>query len=235
LVPIVLAQLVLLAAVPAPELYYEQVTTTSVDGRASGPGVRSRVYYAGRKMRLEAGDAPGGPALVLRLDRNQAFRFDPERKTATALDVQRMRTRSQMDLSMAGDLMGGGEEGRARVAPLRTPRTIAGYLCHGYRITAPGTTLDLYVTSSLPVGIEVFAEFLEWTGANQSLAGLLLALHQVPGFPLETHSRTNVLGEVHETVATITRVRVGAQPAALFDVPAGFRVLKEATGQEEED
>jgi hypothetical protein len=37
----------------------------------------------------------------------------------------------------------------------------------------------------------------------------------------------SVLGETQETVATVTAIRVGPLPAALFEVPAGWRLETE--------
>ena len=54
-------------------LYFEQSTLVRSAGVVEGPGVVSRVWYAGRRMRMEAGDAPGGPALVLQLDATTAI------------------------------------------------------------------------------------------------------------------------------------------------------------------
>jgi hypothetical protein len=177
-------------------------------------------------MRLEAGDAPGGPAFILRLDEERAFRLEPARKVAVEVDVRRLRAQARTDLSMAGDLMGLADA-RPTTTPLKTPHDIAGYSCRGYRITAGATILDLYVTSEVPVSMDTFAAFLEWTGAAQSLEPLLEAIRALPGFPLETNSRVMVLGEPQETRSTVTKVRVGDFPANLFEVPAGYRVVKE--------
>ena len=78
----------------------------------------------------------------------------------------------------------------------------------------------------------VFADFLEWSGAGQALAGLVAAVRALPGFPLETRMRVNVLGEVQETVSTVTAIRVAAPPDGLFDVPAGWRVVRETSTPE---
>lgn len=205
-------------------VYFEQTTVTLASGRPAGPGVISRVWFAGKKMRLEAGGAASGPALILRLDMGKAYRLDPSERTAVEVDVERLRARSQMDLAMAGDLMG-AEEGTARTAALQTPRTIAGYTCRGYRITAGSAVMSLYVSRDVPVGVEAFADFLEWSGANTALAGMIDEIRRLPGFPLETRSRVIVLGKVHETVSTVTNVRVGPQPAALFEPPPGYHVV----------
>src|SRR5262249_33385004 len=119
-----LAGLVLAAATAAPELYFEQTTQTGSGGPPSGAGVVSQVWYAGHKMRLEAGAGGGGTAFILRLDKEKAWRLDPEAKVATEIDLDRLRARSQMDVAMAGDLMG-SEEATPRTAALRTRRTIA--------------------------------------------------------------------------------------------------------------
>jgi hypothetical protein len=218
----------------APSVYFEQQTLVSSDGHADGTGVASRVWYAGRRMRLEAGDAPGGPAFLLQLDRGKAFRLDPAAKQATEIDLEALRSSAQMDLSVAGDLMGGDEEGTARTTPLRTTKLIAGYNCAGYRIKSGSASMELYLTEEIPLGIETFAELLEWTGANQSLRGILDEIRKLPGFPLETHSRVSVMGKIHETRATVTKVKVGPQPPSLFEVPQGFKVQAEEAAAEPE-
>ncbi len=229
-----------LALVPTPanagpagrDVYFEQTVVTSSGGRPTGPGVVSQVWYSGRKMRLEAGAASGGPAFILRLDTGKAFRIDPEAKVVTAMDTNRLRARSHMDLSMAGDLMGGDEEGSVRTAPLKTPRTIAGYACRGYRISSGTAVLDVYVTDALPVGVDAFAEFLEWSGASESLPGILGEIRKLRGFPLETRSRVTVLGKVQETLSTVTKVMLGPQPASLFEPPPGYKLVSESVDEE---
>lgn len=227
----VIASLLLgLAAAAGGDVYFEQTTVSTTRGVAPGPGVSSRVWYSGKKMRMEAGNERGGPAFVLRLDTGRAWRLDPATKTAVAIDVDRLRTQAQMDLAMAGDLMG-AEEGAARTAPLRERKTIAGYPCRGYRITSASSVMDVYVTDALPVGMDAFADFLEWSGATQSLAGLMGELRRLPGFPLLTRSRVTVMGAEHETVSTVTKVEVGPLGPALFDRPADYRVQAEPAPQ----
>jgi hypothetical protein len=223
---------VLLAAAPSTPagMSFEQTTVSVTPDGPAGPGVVSRVYYSGRRIRLEAGGTTQGPAFLLRLDQGRAYRLDPEARTATELDVDRLRAQAQMDASMAGDLMGLGEDSpRPRPAALRGARTIAGHACRGYRVRAGSTVMDLWLAEDLPVGIGTFAEFLEWTGASSSLGGLIGALQELRGFPLETRTRVNVLGEVHETLSTVTRVTLQNPPAALFEVPAGYTLVREAT------
>src|SRR5258706_12677423 len=125
-----LALLALLAAVPAaaaaPDVYFEQTTVVFEDGRPAGPGVVSRVWYAGRRMRMEPGsqsldggrlrDAVDGPALILRIDQGKAYRVDPPGRRPIGLDLERLPARAQMDLSLAGDLMGAGEDARGRTS-----------------------------------------------------------------------------------------------------------------------
>jgi len=233
----ILSILPLVALLLAPgrpaEVYFEQRTYMREDGAAPGPGVLSRVWFAGSRMRMEAGDAPGGPALVLRLDEGRAWRIEPERKIALEIDPARLRARAHMDASVAGDLMGGSEEGSARTTPLPAGKTVAGYACRGFRIKASSLVMDVFVTDAVPLTVEAFADFVEWSGASQSLGGLLQEIRRLPGFPLETHTRVTVLGQVRETVSTVTKVRVGPHPAAVFEVPSGYRIEKEAANQED--
>jgi len=221
----------LLAAAPhvaTPDVYFEQTTVVLADGRPSGPGVVSRVWYAGRRMRLEPGEAPGGPALILRLDQGKAYRVDPAARRTGVVDLESLRARAQMDVSVAGDLMGAGEDARVRTAELRTARTIAGHPCRTFRLTGASTVLDVCMATDLPVGIGAFTDFLEWSGAAQSMAGLVGELRKLRGFPLETRSRVSVLGETQETLSTVTRVQVGPVARSLFEPPAGYRTEPEA-------
>ena len=84
--------------------------------------------------------------------------------------------------------------------------------------------MDLYVATDLPVGVSAFTEFLEWSGAAQSMGGFLDELRKLPGFPLQTRSRVTVLGRVQETLSTVTRVKVGPADGRLFAPPPGFRL-----------
>ena len=84
--------------------------------------------------------------------------------------------------------------------------------------------MDVYVTDALPVGIEAFTDFLEWSGAGDSMAGILAELRKLRGFPMETRSRVTVLGEEQETVATVTKVKVGPLAPALFEPPGDYRL-----------
>ena len=228
----------LLAAVPSartPDIYFEQTTVLLTDGRAAGPGVVSRVWFAGRRMRMEAGGGPAdGPALILRIDKGKAYRIDPPAKRAEIVDLEGLRARAQMDLSLAGDLMGAGDDARVHTTELPGAKTVAGHRCRGFRISGPSSVLDLYVATDLPVGISAFADFLEWSGATQSLAGLLSELRRLPGFPLETRSRVSVLGAVQETLSTVTLVKVGPADRRLFEPPPGYRLEAAETDDDDE-
>jgi hypothetical protein len=217
--------LTLLAADEAPGLYFEQTTEVRKAGVPTGPGVRARVWHAGRRLRLEAGDAPDGPALVLRLDEGRALRLDPEEKLVVELDASRIQARAHQDASVASSLMGAEEA--LRRAPLEGRRTIAGHPCRGFRLRGRETAVDVWVAEDIPAGAALFADFLEWSGAAQSLGPLVAAIRELPGFPLETRTRVSVLGEAQETVATVTAIRLGPQPAERFEVPAGFRLERE--------
>jgi hypothetical protein len=227
------ATLLLLGAAPARhDVYYEQITSVSRNGKPLGPGIASRVWYSGRRMRVEAGEALQAAPLILRLDRREAYRLDPARKVAVRLDLEAMRARSQLDLSTAGDLLGGADDGRVRTSALPTPKTLAGHACRGYRIRSPTAQIDIYVASDLPVGVEAFAEFLEWSGASQALGAVLDEIRKLPGFPMQTRARVSVLGEEQETLSTVTRVRVGPHAASLFEPPAGWTVEQEEPEEE---
>jgi len=223
LIPSLLVTGLLLAAPTATDVSFEQTTVTSAPGQAPGPGIKSRVFVSGRRLRLE-GATPNGPAFILQLDLGKAWRLDPERKLVFPVDLLQLRNRSQMDASAASDLMGSIAEGDVRTVPLDTPRTIAGHACSGYRLSAGALRMDVYLATGLPVGIDAFSDLVEWSGAGQALGGILAELKKLRGFPLETRTRVTVNGEVHETVSTVTRIELQPQPKALFEPPAGWRI-----------
>jgi hypothetical protein len=214
-------------------IYYEQTTVVSKDGRSQGPGISARVWFSGRRVRLEAGDPLKATPFILRLDEGRAWRLDPARKLALELDPEGLRASAQRDFTTAAQLMGADEEGRVRTTRLAQRRTIAGHLCSGYRIKSPSATLEVYLAQDLPLGVDAFAEYLEWTGAGAALGELLTELRKLPGFPLETRARVRVLGEVQETLSTVTRVRLGAHPEALFAPPRGYEVVRDRDDEEE--
>ena len=207
---------------PAAGLYFEQTTVVVPQGAATGAGVRSRVWHSAGRMRLEAGDAPGGPALLLRLAEGRALRLDPETKVAFEIDLAALRARSHQDASVVASLLGGEEA--LRTSALDGARTIAGHACRGFRLKSRSAIVELWVAADLPRGGSVFADFLEWSGAAQALPGLVAAVRELPGFPLETRTRVSVLGESQETLSTVTKIAVGPQPETLFEVPSGWRV-----------
>jgi hypothetical protein len=236
------AALVVTLISAGPGLYFEQTTVARPVGSAAaleggavaaGPGVRSRVWHAGRRLRLEAGDAPGGPALVLRLDEGRVLRLIPEARVAVELDAARLRARSHADAAVAATMMGGDEE--LRTTALDGRRTIAGHSCRGFRLRGRTTRVEVWVAEDLPAGAGAFADFLEWSGAGQALGGLVAAIRALPGFPLETRTLVSVLGETQETVSTVTAIRVGPQPAELFEVPEGWRIERETASRKSRD
>jgi hypothetical protein len=222
----------LLSAGPAPaSVYFEQTTVAQVAGKPGGPGVTARVWYAGSRMRLEPGNAPAGTALLLRLDEGTAWRLDPARKLAIALDLSRLRDQSQMDVSMAGQLMGVAEGGvRTEALPVKV---VGGHRCKGYRLTGGSSVLDVYLSRRIGASVAAFTDFLDWSGASQSMGGLIDALRALPGFPLEMRARVNVLGEIHETVSSVANVKVGPLADALFAPPAGWTVVRESQVDQE--
>jgi hypothetical protein len=182
-------------------------------------------------MRLESGDAPGGPALLLRLDLDRAWRLDPQRQVAVELDVARLRARSHADAALAGSMIGAGEEGAVRTRALDGTRTLADHACRGFRLTGPSVQMVVWVAEDLPVGVDAFTAFLEWSGADAALGGLISQIRALPGFPLQTRTRVEALGEVRETVSTVTAIDVAPQPASLFEVPEGWQIETESPAE----
>jgi hypothetical protein len=123
-------------------------------------------------------------------------------------------------MGVAGDLLGA----RVRAVPLKTSRQIAGFECQGHRLETEAGSIEVWMTTALPIDAQVFAEFLEWLGADESMGSYLDALRRLSGFPLETRARLEVSGRQVETLSTVTTVRVGPVAESLFEPPPGYRL-----------
>jgi hypothetical protein len=222
-----IAVLTLLLATAAPvaprSVFFEQTSSSTVDGQA-GPALRSRVYWRGHNVRLEFGDLLQPTVLLLDLQNEHAVRLDPAAKTAAELDMAALRAQTNLGFSMAGDAVG-DENDRFRTTALEGTRTIAGFVCHGHRIRSKNARVDVWTGAAVPVPMQMFEEFLDWSGAAQSLGGLLPEIQKLPGFPLETRSRFTVSGHVYESVATITVIKTEPLADSLFVTPKGYRAV----------
>jgi|SRR5579862_5910860 len=226
LLSVALAVALQASPVAAQDVYFEQTTFTYQDGQPQGPGILSRVWFAGKRLRLETGVGQG-PALILRLDKDLVYRLDPAGKVTLVSPLAALRAQSQLDLSTAGDLMGGAEEGSARAHQLSGTKVVAGETCQGYRIRSRTAVMDVFVAPIPGLGIDAFAEFLEWSGANQSMGGIMEALKTLPGFPMETRSHVSVLGHSQDAISTLSLLRRGPIDPSLFEPPKDYKVVNE--------
>lgn len=217
----------LVLAAPAPQMYYEQTVRITRAGQPAG-SASSKVYWSGRRIRMESGEG----VLLLQLDTGQAFRLVPAEKVAVQLDIERLRARAQLDLATASDALDAGQDANVRSAPSGPTRSVAGYVCQPHRVRTSSATFEVCVSQAVPVGMEAFTEYLQWSGASDSLPGLVEALRRLAGFPLETRARVEADGQVYETTSTVTKLVVGPQPVTLFEPPAGWRLEHEAPEEE---
>jgi len=229
------AAALLTATAPAasePSVYFEQTARTTVDGTPA-PAVHSRVYWHGKKARLESGDAFDPFVLLLDLARDRSVRLDAASKTAVVLDTGALRSESSLGFSLAGDAMGADDPDALRSEPLPGRKQVAGYVCEGHRIHGHDVRIDVWVSRAVGVPMSVFTDFLEWSGAADAMAGLLPQIQKLPGFPLETRSHLVTGEHTYDIVATITRIKTEPIPAATFEVPARYRTVIEPPSQNE--
>jgi hypothetical protein len=216
------ACLMTVAQAATTEMYFEQQTTTRTANREADTQV-AKVWFSGQRMRLETDSG----ALILRLDQGRGYRLDPTQRVAWQLDLDALRVRSRRDLSVAEGLLPGGGAEPARTRSLPGSRTIAGHSCRGYQIASPASTMQVWTARDVPATMEAFSEFLAWTGASESLPGLLDALRELPGFPLETVMSVDFGGHKIETRTTVTKLVIQRNPRARFEVPSGYEVKRE--------
>lgn len=229
------AAAVLAAAAPRPvpashDLTFEQTTVTTIAGKPGAAG-RSKVYWSGRKVRLESGDAFEPLVVLIDLDRDRAYSLDAASRTALRLDVDALRSRSHLGFAMAGDRLGTSTEDGVRTRTLDGVRVIAGHKCRGYRLRAGDTQMDVWVTDRVSIDIDAFADFLDWSGAAAAVGGLVPELRKLGGFPMETRSRVTADGRVFETRATVTSLDARKLDPALFDVPPSYAIEEETEAE----
>jgi hypothetical protein len=205
-------------------VFFEQTATVTVDGKAQAP-VRSRVFWRGQSVRMETGNLLQPDVLLLDLTLDRAMRLDAKTKTAALLDTEALRSHASMEFSMAAETAGADDPDRIRTTPLPGTRTVAGYACRGHRIRSGSMSMDVWTSSKVPVPMSLFTEFLEWTGAAQSMGGLLPEIENIGGFPLQTRTRVTTGGHTYESVATILQIKTEALDASLFEPPAGYRTV----------
>jgi hypothetical protein len=220
------AALAAAAAPPRGDVSFEQKVTTTVDGHAGQP-VTSRVYWSGRRIRLESGDPFDPLILLVDLGRNRAYRLQTSTRKALVIDLDRLRSQAHLEFSTAGDQLGADVEDAFRTQALPGRRVIAGHACDGYQIRGGTTRMDVWTARRVPLDMDLFTEFLEWSGADQSLGGLLPEMRKLPGFPLETRTRVTAGAHVYETQATVTSLEIAPIAAALLEVPEDYAVENE--------
>jgi Domain of unknown function (DUF4412) len=205
-------------------VFFEQTATTTVDGRAQTP-VRSRVFWKDHSVRMESGPLLQPDVLLLDLAHDRALRLDAKTKTAAVLDMAALRSHANLEFSMAGDAVGADDADRMRSTPLEGTRTVAGYVCEGHRIRGRSMRMDVWTSTAVAVPMSMFTEFLEWSGAAQSLGGLMPEIEKIGGFPMETRSRFTVGSHVYESVATVVQIKTDPIDSSLFEPPAGYRTV----------
>ena len=77
------------------------------------------------------------------------------------------------------------------------------------------------------LGVDTFADFLEWSGAEpvpRSPARRAAAAPRLP--PGDARARDKWTGESVATITTVTKIELGPLAPALFEVPAGYRIVE---------
>jgi hypothetical protein len=212
------------AKAKASSVFFEQTATVTVDGQAQAP-MRSRVFWRGQSVRMESGNLLQPDVLLLDLAHDRAMRLDAATKTAAILDTAALRSHASLDFSMAADATGADDADRMRTTELEGTRSVAGYACKGHRIRGRNMSMDVWTSKAVPVPMSLFTEFLEWSGAAQSMAGLLPEIEAIGGFPLQTRTRVTAGGHTYESVATVVQIKTEPLDAALFEPPAGYRTV----------
>ena len=177
-------------------------------------------------MRLEAGGTRRGARVRAAARPGQGVSPRPRGEDGRPSSTSSACARSaQMDLSVAGDLMGGGEEAGARTAAPQDPEdhrrlplprlSDHGGLGHDGPLREPGGALSASMPSPS-----------SWTGPAPAsrCGGLLDEMRKLPGFPLETRSRVYRAGRgARDPRPPSPGSRWAPLPSSLFEVPEGLR------------
>jgi Domain of unknown function (DUF4412) len=110
-------------------------------------------------------------------------------------------------------------------------RTIAGYSCENWIVTmGKMMTMEHCVSSEISVPPAMFDAMKRMMSsmaaagpAAKGMNGMWDKFKEMKGFPLATKTTMNIMGRSDTTLKEATEVKKGPVPAAVFDIPAGYK------------
>jgi hypothetical protein len=202
---------------------------------ANGKPSTATSYFSGSAIK---NSSAAGQDSIIRFDQRKFVSVDNKKKTYTEItfdELEQMMDKAgammnQNPEAMAAlqKMMGGGNAKPLTVTKQGPGGTIAGYATEKYLVTGP-FDMEIWAAPELKVPATFYDAQRLRIPANPifDMGKMFEALKQVNGWAMKTTMKMRMMGRDIETTTEVTSVQKGAVPASTFDVPAGYKQVKE--------
>jgi hypothetical protein len=213
---------ILLSTTAQAGIYWEsEVTTKGIPNRPDATSMQKH-YFTLQASRTESSN---GQVTIMNFDTMTVYHLDPASKTYRETKLNELADKmSKMD--EAHKKMMGMSEG-IQVTPTEETKTIEGYKCKKFDVSAMSMKSEYWVTKDVEVYDElkaIWARLAKSFEANPMLSqmNVMGVMNKMQGFPIQTV--TQVMGG--QTISTVKKIEKKNPSEDLFKVPQGY-TLKE--------
>ena len=194
------------------------------------------VYFSGNAMKRSMAE---GQDTIMRFDDGKIITVDNKKKTYSELtfdELQKMMDEASAAMAENEEAMEavkkmmGGAMAPLKVAKQGPGDTVAGYPTEKYLVTGP-MEMEIWAAPDLKVPPAYFDAMKMRMPANPILdmRKMFDALKEINGWPLKNITRIKMMGMNVNTTVEVTSVQKGPIPSSTFEVPAGYKLVKEKT------
>jgi hypothetical protein len=204
-------------------------TRTTISGIGASDSTATE-YFGKSAMRTRT---EGGDDSIIRFDEKKILTLDSRTRTYSEVTFDQL----QAMLDRAGEaLEGHGEEmetlkkmmGLADMAITVTEagpgETIAGYPTAKYLLRGP-MEIEIHAATDLRIP-PAYYDMMQLRAPDNPLLDMKKLIDQmkkIDGFPLKTVTTMKMMNMEMKTTRVVTSIEKGAIPAAVFEIPAGYR------------
>ncbi|MBP1595503.1 MAG: hypothetical protein H6Q05_880 [Acidobacteria bacterium] len=204
--------------------------TTTANNRTS----TVTVYFSGNAIKRATAE---GQDTIMRLDDGKIISVDNKKRTYSEMTFAEMQKAvDEASAAMAGNeeameavkKMMGGAMASLTVSKQGPGEAIAGYATEKYLVTGP-MEMEIWAAPDLKVPPAYFDAIAMRMPANPVLdmRKMFDALKQINGWPLKNITKIKMMGMSMTSTVEVTSVQKGPVPPSTFEVPAGFKLVKE--------
>jgi hypothetical protein len=178
-----------------------------------------------------------GKDVIVRLDTQKVVSIDNKKKTYTEMTFEEIQNLAQATTaSMPPEALAqmkkmgmGGGTGEATVTSLGAGEPIAGYATQKYHISMSPLEIDIWAAPDVVTPAQYFDAMKALMPANpmMDLRKMFEEFKKIKGTALKTVTNMKMMGMNSTTTMEVTSVDKTPVPASAFDVPAGYKLVKQ--------